>query len=329
MLPMKTNTGRDRGRGRFLKRWCLVSAVLTSGVVGQVSGFGQLTQQQRAEVNTGFANEAVSAVDVFSAADAVATGTFHYDNAGPDDVDFSTYKLPAGHTFGSATNQIRPFIDGYAGYFDLREDVTDLGPPTGKYRLQSVTLTAGGGVIWQPTDWLSATPRLLVGWGHVWQDYERNVPASDPTANILVNWHADAFVLLPSLSLDAHRSYGRWRLALNSSYTYMHSLGFYHSSSLVSLDAGSHVWRNQALARVDTGWKLLAMPVSVFSQIARYDVGGDLRQSDFVEHFYEVRVGAGFGVSKKLRPVREVDVSGAYFFEGPFRGYSVGLSLGF
>jgi len=112
--------------------------------------WGQITPDTLKRLNSDLVNEAVSAVEIFSAADTVATGSFQYDNAGSDDPEFSTYQLPLGHHFGAATNLVRPFLEGYLGYFQLQEDVAGLGPPVGKYEIQSFAVTAGGGFDWQP-----------------------------------------------------------------------------------------------------------------------------------------------------------------------------------
>lgn len=56
---------------------------------------------------------------------------------------------------------------------------------------------------------------------------------------------------------------------------------------------------------------------------------GEIRRAGFSDHFYEARMGIGFTLPDPVWSVREVDISGAYYFSGPFTGYSFGLSFDF
>lgn len=289
----------------------------------------QLDPDSIRTLNNNLANDAVSAVEVFSAGNTIATGTFDYDNPGSSDVKFSTFKLPLSYAFGSPTNRFRPLVGAYVGYFDLSQDVTGFGPPTGELRVRSWTATAGGGVECRINDWLSVSPRLMLAYSHVWENYNRDVPPGDPTTGLLFDWDADALTLLPSLEVNAAWTFDRWVLGVNSRYTFIRVLGLHDSSPLIDLDSASQVWRNEVSARYRSPWKLFSMPVDLFSLFARYDLAGQIRHSDFVEHFYEMRLGASLFVPKWVKPIRELSLSGAYYFEGPFTGYSVGLALDF
>ncbi len=280
-------------------------------------------------VNNNLANDAVSAIEVFSAGNTIATGTFNYDNTDTPDVEFSTFKLPLSYAFGSPTNRFRPLVGAYVGYFDLSQDVTFLGPPTGKLGVRSWTATVGGGVEWRVNDWLSVTPRLMLAYSHVWEDYDRDVPIGAPTPDIFFDWEADALTLLPSLEVNAARTFDRWKLGVNSRYTFIRVLGLHDTSPLIDLDSASQVWRNEVSARYQSPWRLLSMPLDFFSLFARYDLGGQIRSADFVEHFYEARLGVSFFVPQWVKPVRELSLSGAYYFEGPLTGYSIGFDLDF
>ena len=66
-------------------------------------------------LNNNLANDAVSAIEVFSAGNTIATSTFNYDNTGTPDVEFSTFKLPLSYAFGSPTNRFRPLVGAYVG----------------------------------------------------------------------------------------------------------------------------------------------------------------------------------------------------------------------
>jgi len=304
-------------------------SVLLPAALGWVTAGAQIDPGQVQQINNNLANDAVSAVEVFSAANIIAGGAFQYDNPGESDVNFYTYKLPVSYKFGSPTNRFRPFIGAYVGYFDLRQDIAGFGPPTGELRVQSWTGTAGGGVEWRISDWLSVSPSLMLAYSHAWQNYSRAVPPTDPTAGLLVDWEANALTLLPAIELNAARTFGRWELGFNSRYTYIRVLGLSDNSPLIDLDSESQVWRNEVLARYQSPWELLTMPVGLYAKFARHDLAGQIRRSDFVEHFYEARLGMTLQLPKWTGPVRELDISGAYYFEGPLSGYSVGASLGF
>jgi len=305
----------------------LISGLLLVVVFGCATALAQSGPIQ--EFNNNLANDAVSAVEVFSAANIIATGSFQYDNPGEEDVEFYTYKLPASYKFGSPTNRFRPFIGAYVGYFDLKQDVTGFGPPTGNLRVQSWTGTAGGGVEWRINDWLSVSPGLMLAYSHAWQNFDRAVPPTDPTAGLLVEWEANALTLLPSIEANAAWTFGRWELGVNSRYTYIRVFGLSDNSPLIDLDSESQVWRNEISARYRSPWELFTMPVGVFSTFSRHDLAGQIQHSDFVEHFYEARLGMTFLLPHWAKPVSELEFSGAYYFEGPFTGYSLGLALSF
>ena len=307
----------------------LISGRLGVIFLGLASAQAQFDPNQIQQLNNNLANDAVSAVEVFSAGNTIAGGAFKYDNPGESDVAFDTYKLPASYQFGSPTDRFRPFVGAYAGYFDLKQDVAGFGPPTGQLRVQSWTATAGGGVEWRVNDWLSISPRLMVAYSHAWQNYNRDVPPDDPTAGLLVDWEANALTLLPAIEAKAAWTLGRWELGINSRYTYLRVLGLSDNSPLIDLDSESQVWRNEVTARYRSPWNFFSLPVSPYAAFARHDLGGQIRRSDFVEHFYEARLGTTFLLPDLIRPIRELDFSGAYYFQGPLTGYSIGLALDF
>jgi hypothetical protein len=317
-------TGR-LGQKNRCRNWLLASFI--SMLLPAI--FQTAAQDALATLNNNVANDAVSAVEVFSAGNTVAAGSFRYDNPGPSDVKFNTFKLPLSHKFGSPTNGFRPLIESYLGYFDLKQDIYSFGPPTGELRVQSWTGTVGGGVDWRINDWLSLVPRFMLAYSHVWQTIDRDVPPSDPTSGLLQDWNANALSLLPSLELKAKWTLGRWDLGFDSRYTYIRVLGLNDNSALINLNSDSDVWRNEVSAHFQSSWTIFAMPLGFYTSFARHDLAGQIRHSDFVEHFYEARVGFTVLVPTWAKPVRDLDVSAAYYFEGPLSGYSLGLGLDF
>ncbi|HAM70988.1 MAG TPA: hypothetical protein DCM86_05035 [Verrucomicrobiales bacterium] len=295
--------------------------------------FGVASAQVPAEairrLNNTLANDAVTTVEVFSAANTIGTGSFKYDNPGPDDVRFETYKLPLSHTFGAPTNSLRPVVEGYLGYFDLKEGLNTLAPPEGALRIRSITTTAGGGFDWQVNRWLSASPRLLLAYSHAWQRLARLAPPGDPVAALLPDWEADAMTLIPSIQLAGGWSCGRWDLGVTARYTYLRSFGLHDNSPLIEIRSESHVWRNELSASYRSDWRLWGSSLRPFWGFARHDLGGRVRDAGFVRDFYEARMGLGFSTPGWLHPVRELALTGAYYFEGPLTGTSFGVSAEF
>ena len=306
-------------------RWS-ISAVLVSLFAG-ITAQGQIDAAAYRSLNNDLANNAVAAVEVFSAGNSVSAGSFHYDNTASPDVDFSTLKLPLSHHFGSSSNSVRPFLEGYLGYFELEQGLSLSNPDWGSLKVRSGTLTAGGGIDWDISEWLTATPRMQFAYSHVQFKLDGALPP--PLDVLLESWKADALTVLPSLELKAHRTWGRWDVALASRYTYLRVLGLHDTSPLIELDSETHVWRNELSGRFHSPWKTLGLPLDFGGLIARHDVAGQVRQSDFVEHFYEVRATIYGKLPKKYHPVTEVSLSGAHYFNGPLTGYSIGLGLGF
>jgi hypothetical protein len=310
-------------------RRATLGLALLATVCGWAGVNAQLNPAVTRKLNNDLANDAVSAVEVFSAANTIATGNFDYDNPGPDDVRFKTYKLPFTHEFGSATNDLRFFLEGHLGYFDLKQAVTGFGPPPGQIRIRSLTATGGGGMTWRINDWLSTAPRLLFAYSHAWHQFERNAPPGDPFANALPDWRVEALTVLPSVEINIARAFERWDLGVHSRYTYLRALGLHNNSSFIDLDSESHVWRNEITASYRSPWTVFNLPLRPFGLFARHDLAGQIRRSDFVEHFYEARLGLGVSMPSGLKPVTEASVSFAYYFEGPFTGYSIGFDLAF
>ncbi len=280
-------------------------------------------------LNNQIAKSGATLLDVFSSANTIAAGDFHYDNPGPDDVDFSTFKLPLDYKFGSPTNGLRPLVEGYYGYFKLNEDVTELGPPNGEFSIRGYTLSAGGGVEWKVCNWLYLTPRLMLAYSHLWQDYNRPVPPSDPTANIIENWHADVLTISPSLEARGVWSAGRWDFQLKSRYTFLQLLDLHDNNSYINLHSSSQVWKNEVGVSYRSSWAIFRLPLRPFAQFARYDLAGDVTTDEFVDFFYEARAGIGIGMPHAVKPLSELVLSGAYYWEGPLTGYSIGVALSF
>jgi hypothetical protein len=308
-------------------RWSVAKTLVMLGLAAPAHA--QLPPSVAYQLNNDLANDAVSAIEVFSAANTVATGVFKYDNAGPDDVEFQTYKLPLDHSFGPTNSAIRPFVEGYLGYFDLRQRITSFGFPPGEIKIKSLTATAGGGATWQITDWLAASPRLLLAYSHAWHHFDRNALPGDPFANALPDWRLDALTLLPSLEVKLKHSLRRWDFGVNSRYTYSHVFGLNDTSVYIDLDSESHVWRNEITASYRSPWRVFDLSLRPFGLFARHDVAGQIRHSGFVEHFYEARLGLGLEMPTALKPIREASFSFAYYFQSAFTGYSVGLDIAF
>jgi hypothetical protein len=150
-----------------------------------------------------------------------------------------------------------------------------------------------------------------------------------PYDTILASWRADALAFLPSLELRAHHTWGRWDVLFSSHYSYIRVVGIDDTSALIKLDSETHLWRNEVSTRFHSPWRTFGLPLDFGALFARHDVGGQIRQSDFVTHFYEARGTVYWKLPARFEPVSEVSFSGAYYFYGPLSGYSIGLSLGF
>jgi hypothetical protein len=333
-MVYSTRPPRVNGRGTtgFQRRMWTCLAPMLALVWGCGLGVlqAQVTADEVRRINSNLANDAVNAVEIFSAANTIGAGTFNYDNPGPNDVEFKTYKLPFGQTFGAATNRTRAFWEGHFGYFTLDQEVSSFGPPPGHLEIDSLTAAGGGGVTWKAAPWLSISPRFLLAYSHVWQDYQRDTPPGTTNANYILDWQAGALTLLPSLEAVAARSLGRWDLSLSSRYTYLRVLGLYEDTDLIELDSGSHVWRTEAKTGFRSPWKVFDLSLRPYGLFAFHEVSGQIDNSGFVDYFFEGRLGVGFGVpGKRFAPLREVDFSFAYYFKEPLTGYSLGLSFGF
>lgn len=286
-----------------------------------------VTPTQARQINNDLANNAVAAVEVFSAGKLVATGSFDYDNTATPDVKFHTYKLPLSHMLGARSNSVRPFLEGYLGYFDLNQPLSTLNPSWGSLEVLSGTATLGGGVEVDLEDWATLVPRLQFAYSHVEMTLEGLPPS--PLDQILASWRADALTVLPSLELRAHRTWGRWDVLFSSHYSYLRVMGIDDSSDLIELDSETHLWRNEISTRFHSPWRTFGLPLDFGALFARHDVEGQIRQSDFVSHFYEARGTVFWKLPSRFEPVSEISLSGAYYFQGPLTGYSVGLSLAF
>jgi hypothetical protein len=298
--------------------------LLLSASVGRAQ---TVTPTEARQINNDVANNAVAAVEIFSAGKMVATGKFEYDSLDRPDLEFSTLKLPLSHTFGSPTNSVRPFLEGYLGYFDLSEQINAQNVGWGVLEVESGTITFGGGVELDLRDWLTLVPRLQFAYSHVEMDHKGMPPP--PFDVLLASWRADALTILPSLELRAHRRWGRWDVLAASHYSYLRVVGIDDTSSVIELDSETHVWRNELSTRFHSPWKTLGLPLDFGALFARHDIAGQLRQSKVITHFYEVRGTVFVPLAARVGPVSEVSLSGAYYFNDPFSGYSLGLSLGF
>ncbi len=318
---------KPRRSNRFA--WCAFAPIVGAILCLVSSADAQLPPSVAYQINNDLANDAVSAIEIFSAANTVATGVFKYDNAGPDDVEFQTYKLPLDHSFGPTNSALRPFVEGYLGYFDLRQRITSFGFPPGEIKIKSLTATAGGGATWQITDWLATSPRLLLAYSHAWHHFDRNALPGDPFATALPDWRLDALTLLPSLEVKLKHSLRRWDFGANSRYTYSHVFGLNGTSVYIDLDSESHVWRNEVTFSYRSPLNVLGQSVRPFGLFARHDVAGQIRRSGFVAHFYEARLGIGLELPARLKPIREASLNFAYYFQSAFSGYSIGLDFNF
>ncbi|MFO1477244.1 MAG: hypothetical protein U1F98_11395 [Verrucomicrobiota bacterium] len=281
------------------------------------------------DLNNNLANDAVSAVEVFSAETMVAGGSFRYDNARVPDVTWSTYKIPFEHTFGESTNVLRPFIEVDLGYFNLNQD-TAVGTNTvGQLNVSSLTGTLGGGIRWKPLDWLTVSPGLAAAYSHVWQNFSRYVPPGNPLADALGDWEANAFTLLPAIEVALTRSWDRWDFTVNSHFTYLWVVGLHDTSSLIDIGSTSEIWKTGLKSTYHSDLRLFEMPVSFSGGFSVYELYGRLADANFVDHFYEARIGTGVQLPKPILGVQHLVLSGAYYFYSSFSGYSFGLSVDF
>jgi hypothetical protein len=322
-LAASSNVRRTYRRPAQLSLLCGLM-LLASAVAARAQ---TVTAAQAREINNDVANNAVAAIEIFSAGKMVATGQFEYESPDRPDLEFSTFKLPGSLMFGSPSNSVRPFLEGYLGYFDLSEQVNEQNVGWGVLEVQSGTVTFGGGVELDLTDWLMLVPRLQFAYSHVEMQHKGTPPP--PFDTILMSWRADALTTLPSLELRAHQRWGRWGVLASSHYSYLRVVGIDDTSEFIKLDSETHVWRNEISTRYHSPWRTLGMPLDFGALFARHDIAGQLRQSKVITHFYEVRGTVFAPLVKRVGPVSEVSFSGAYYFNEPFSGYSLGLSLAF
>lgn len=313
----------------MLNHGCSARALALLAVV-PIAGLSR-GQSSVQELNDNLADQAASAIEVFSAGQTVSAGTFHFDNQGFPDVNFQTFKLPWAHTFGDEKATIRPLLEAYAGYFDLSQGIDVISEPAGFLHIRSATGTVGGGGILRLTDWLTVSPRLGLAYSHIWQNFNPNDTspgsAGSIAAGLIDNYQADVLTILPSAQVDALFPIGRWRLGASSKFTYLHLIGLYVTTPDIDIGSYSEVWRNELSALFAPDVRLFGMPLELTSLFARDDLYGQLAASDFVNHFYEARCGADLLTGDHLKPLSKVGLSGAYYFGGAFDGWSLGLTL--
>lgn len=321
--PRLPNLRAPRARGRA----ALLPALIAIAGVSPAQSIGQTTLT--------IANQAVSAIEVFSASDSVATGSFRYDNDGTPDALFSTYRLPLRRYFAESDAAFRPFLFGSIGYFKMTQEQRVGATRLGELREECFTTALGAGADWAAADWLTLTPRLPVSYAFARQRFEPDGGPGGAAAALFPDWQSHVLALTPSLELKTRRRTGAFEYGVGTRGTYVRAKGIADDSDFQDIHTESVVWRTEVYARHYTPWSVQGCPVVLSSAFARHDLFGDMRHADFLNHFYEVRAGVGFHTAEALGSVRslswlhQVELSAAYYFGERFSGVSVGISSDF
>lgn len=314
-----------------------VSRALDGGAfaLALISLAGVSRAQSIQRMNNTVANQAVSAIEVFSASDSVATGSFRYDNDGSPAALFSTYRLPLRHYFAEETAVVRPFLFGALGYFGMTQEQRAGTLRLGELREECLTASLGVGADWSVTDWLMVTPRLPVSYAFARQRFDADSGPGGAAAWLFPDWRSHVVAMNPSLELKTRWRQGAFEYGVGSRGTYVWAKGVADDSDFLDIETESFVWRNEVYMRHYTPWSLEGCPVVLSSAFARHDLSGDMRHADFLNHFYEVRAGVAFRTAEALSAVdslswlHEVELSAAYYFGERFSGVSVGVSADF
>lgn len=229
---------------------------------------------------------AIGAVEVFSGADTVATGSFTVDDDGDPAAKMQTYRLPWRNEFFDPKESSRPFVFGALGYFGFRQDapVADGSPVIGGTAfVQSPSVSFGMGFDFDVTDWLTVTPRIPIGYSYVDFRFRHSGVPGNPYAGFLSDWVTHSVSISPSLEVSPHWRVDRWTLGACSRFTAifaqeMPGLGTApdsRDSFADGVSSNSYLLRNELFARYDSPWRLWDSPLNFRAAFARHEVFGE------------------------------------------------------
>lgn len=312
-------------------------ALFPGGVFALVApGVSALRADPVREVNNALANQAVSIIEAFSATNSVATGSFHYFNENQPPSRFDTYRLPLRYYVDDEGHDFRLFFGGALGYFELNQR-EEWGPaiPLGDLKIDCVSALAGPGFDWYPLRWLRVTPHAAFFYSYERFRFSPSGPVGESIARIVPNWGSHDVGVAPSLEMRTQWWAGPVEYGLSARFTSIFARSLGGDGETPYIRPESYVWRNEVYARYHTPWEIGACPVIWGAAFARHDLAGDVRNSGFLNHFYEVRSSLALRTEQALASVdslswlREVEFSAAYYFGERFSGISVGVSADF
>jgi hypothetical protein len=313
----------------------LLGIVVALGMLGASAGWAQGTSLLD-EANTR-ANQAVSAVTLFTSQDTLSSGIFRFRPSNDSDSEFRVTRLPYAHSFEPLENGMVPEVSVVYGFSKLTQS---LQTPDGAEgiddfsRVITHSIGAGGGLkIPALVDGFSIAPRFFFAWSHLKRRYDFNNTLSQSTLkpfdDDLFNTYVDVLVYTPSAELNYEWTmFTDAEFSVHTRYSQLFNDSVRTKSSVIDVSSATGLLQSEIEAMVPTHYSVYGRDIIVHPFIGRSDIYGDARAGLGFGYFHEVGIDLVFTKPNDNSILKDLSVGASYSFGDSFDGWRLGIGLG-
>lgn len=283
------------------------------------------------------ANQAVSAVTLFTSQDTLSSGLFKFRSSGEGNSEFRVTRLPYSHSFEPLANGMIPEISAVYGYSKLTqspqmhagaEGIDDFS------RVSTHSIGVGGGLKMPAlVDGFSVTPRLFFAWSHLKRRYDFNNTYSQatfkPYDDDFFNTYVDVLVYTPSVELNYE-----WKMCTDATfsahtrYSELFNDSVSTKSSVIDISSATGLLQSEIEAMLPTHSSVYGRDIKVHPFLGRSDIYGDARAGLGFSYFHEVGVDLVFSKPNDNSIFKDISLGASYSFGDDFDGWRLGIGLG-
>ncbi|NDC39251.1 MAG: hypothetical protein EBZ48_14600 [Proteobacteria bacterium] len=283
------------------------------------------------------ANQAVSAVTLFTSQDTLSSGLFKFRPSNESSTEFRVTRLPYSHSFEPLSNGIVPEVSAVYGFSKLTqspqlpaeaEGIDDFS------RVSTNSIGVGGGLTipaW--VDGFSVAPRFFFAWSHLKRRYDFNNSYSQgtlkPFDEDFFNTYVDVLVYTPSVELKYdQRMFGATEVSVHCRYSQLFNDSVRTKSSVIDISSATGLLQSEIEAMVPTEVNLYGRDMKVHPFLGRSDIYGAARAGLGFSYFHEVGLDLVFTKPTDTSIFKDLSVGFSYSFGDSFDGWRLGVGLG-
>jgi Solitary outer membrane autotransporter beta-barrel domain len=240
------------------------------------------------------------------------------------------FERPPGDTNFNLGTFLRwaPVFQGGIGYGQFADDFNNSVLEGNESDYYTVALSMGlGPRVYFGDSGFSILPTFSMLYAYTENDFKGNTPAGEAVVQNgqYVNWYVNTFSLAPGFEFRYKKTFGRWTPLFSSTFAYFNTRPITRSTDALSFRSQSEALANKVDLDYLTSLKPINFPMHIGGDFIRTDLYDGLRNALGTDFYYQTDGRITFDILGRIWKVKDVGITGGYFWCSAFRGYSIGL----